>query len=1416
MSDEDRKFRKSWKAAITRHINNLEVHMAEEDVSGMKDRLEKLKNAYKKFETAHEKYHEEIKEEEEQESEKYFRDVQRSYIDALNPARAWLKEHESQVKPPPDSSPGVEVKTGVEKSSESTVNHAEISDLIGLLNLPKVELKSFDGNPMNFHCFITLFEECVKSVNDENLKLTRLLQYTTGRAHEAIQSCVLLEDGYRRAREILLERFGNNHLVAEMIVSRIRRGKPVRSAEEMQDLADELNNSRRTLSQIKCLHEVDNQSCISEISKRLEYRIQDKWINRVMDVKRSTNAYPDFKEFVDFVTQQAQRANDPIYGHSRSRRNDVINSKPTSLFTSELPPSDHVVKFPCVLCSADHKLFGCDVFRKMRPIERLEVVNKYKLCENCLMSNHTTQMCRRPTRCSVPDCNKKHTKFIHISNWSGASTSETADGQDSSNARDGVRMIHASVSTNSEVHMPVVAVTVNHSKDVCALLDTGSSNSFISKPLADSLGLGGNVVTYSLNTLSGEQSVKSHAVNINLSSLDGAESLELCNVYVVDNIPVLTSNLKLQDYGHFRGLQLVDGGQEVQVLIGQDNAEALIPLEVRRGKRGDPFATRTLFGWSISGPDAASGSVNKRVHSHFVSALSMEDEVKQLWEIEGDAYTTEQAMSQDDRKVLDVWARDMKFVNGHFQLPIPWKEDATIPNNYSAAAARLASLLKSLKRKGLMKRYNDEIVKLLDKGYAEPVNEDGFCTPRDIWYLPHHPVITDKKPDKLRIVFDCAAKFKGESLNDKCLQGPDLNNKLLHVLLRFRQHEYAFTADIESMYYQVKIPVEQRDILRFLWLDNNGNICQYRMTGHVFGGVWCASSTCYALRQSLVSKDVDKNISDTILRSFYVDDCLKSVEERSDVICIIDGTKKVLGDSGFNLTKFMVNDNDLLQHIPLEHRAVQAKDLNPSTCSKVLGIKWNVATDEFYFDIDVTFESKVTKRSMLSIVASMYDPLGFINPLILSGKMMFQEATFLDTWDKEAPEELASRWLAWLKGLEGISELRIPRCVKPNPFNDAAMELHIFSDSSERAYGSCCYLRLVNKDGSIHTSLLLAKSRVTPRKFISIPRLELQAAVLSVQLDNVLRRELDVPLTESYFWTDSEIVLKYIANDSRRLQVFVANRVSAIRQSTDPSQWHHIAGMDNPADLLTRAQDLSNMNTELWLEGPRFLRTHKCDWNSSCIDPTLTADDPEVKKAVKETVNTFLTSGLTSEDPMDKLIAYYSEWSRLLRAVAWLLRAKGLLSKKNTVPKGRGLSLAEVKQAEITVIRHVQAKCYSRELITLTAEGRVDRNSSIKELSPLLDENGIIRVNGRIKYAQVSRDARQPYVIPHSHPAACLIVRHHHNEAHLGTEWIVSKVREHYWITKIRSVVKSVAHACVTCKKLFASTSTQRLADLPL
>ena len=213
--------------------------------------------------------------------------------------------------------------------------------------------------------------------------------------------------------------------------------------------------------------------------------------------------------------------------------------------------------------------------------------------------------------------------------------------------------------------------------------------------------------------------------------------------------------------------------------------------------------------------------------------------------------------------------------------------------------------------------------------------------------MPHHHVINRKKPNKLRIVYDCASVYQGKSLNDRVLQGPDLVNKLLHVLLRFREHSYALQADIEAMYNQGVIPVHDRDALCLLWITDR-KITHYRKTRHLFGGIWCAISSVYALRRTVIDNpDVHPLVQDTVFNSFYVDDCIKSFVDKSDVFTVIMGTADVLQKGGFNLTQFVVNDSEILEQIPQEKRAPCVIDVTPSMEGKVLGLKWNISSDTF-------------------------------------------------------------------------------------------------------------------------------------------------------------------------------------------------------------------------------------------------------------------------------------------------------------------------------------------------------------------------------------------------------------------------------------------------------------------------------------
>lgn len=489
---------------------------------------------------------------------------------------------------------------------------------------------------------------------------------------------------------------------------------------------------------------------------------------------------------------------------------------------------------------------------------------------------------------------------------------------------------------------------------------------------------------------------------------------------------------------------------------------------------------------------------------------------------------------------------------------------------------------------------------MVKKGYAEKIPKDEVRQDGRIWYLPHHGVFHPQKPDKIRVVFDCSAEYKGEALNKHLLQGPDLTNKLVGVLARFRREPVALMADIESMFLQVHVTEHCRDLLRFLWWEDgdlNKEPTRYRMTVHLFGAGSSPGCCNFALKKTADDHEQEFGFeaAEFLRKDFYVDDGLKSVPSTSDAMELICKTKEMCRRGGFNLHKFTSNKREVIEAIPVEDRAKGLKELNLEKdelpMERALGVGWCIESDAFKFRI-VMQDRPLTRRGILSTVSSVYDPLGFLAPLLLVGKGLLQDlCRGKVSWDDPIPENVRSRWLKWRDELHHLEDFTVRRCFKPEGFGTViSTQLHHFSDASTVGYGQCSYVRLVDDKGQIHCSLIMGKARVAPLKMVTIPRLELTAAVVSVRVSDMLRQELQYERVEEIFWTDSKVVLGYIKNDSKRFHVFVANRVQEIRDQTSPSQWRHIETKCNPADDASRGITAKELvESSRWISGPEFL-----------------------------------------------------------------------------------------------------------------------------------------------------------------------------------------------------------------------------------
>ena len=392
-----------------------------------------------------------------------------------------------------------------------------------------------------------------------------------------------------------------------------------------------------------------------------------------------------------------------------------------------------------------------------------------------------------------------------------------------------------------------------------------------------------------------------------------------------------------------------------------------------------------------------------------------------------------------------------------------------------------------------------------------------------------------------------------------------------------------------------------------------------------------------------------------------------------------------------------------------------------------------------------------------------------------------------------------------------LERISIPRCFKPDNFDRIiSTELHHFSDASTEGYGQCSYLRLVNEDGRVHCAFVMGKSRVVPLKS-TIPRLELTAAVCSVRISEQIHRELDYPVDQDFFWTDSKVVLGYINNESRRFHIFVSNRVQEMQDSTSASQCKHVESQDNPADEACRGMKARELQDSRLLLGPTFLWKNENEWSiSDKVDHSLDVlpDDPEVKRSVVMT-----TKAMETRYPdIAGRVERFSDWFRAKRAVAICIKYVRKL--KNRVNKSK----------EET--RSFQASAFREEIDTLKRNEQTQAkenkenlkfHSAIYKLDPFIDNEGTLRVGGRLKNADLPSPIKHPVILPRGSHVSSLIIRHFHERVgHRGKGITLNEVRGNgYWIIGGISAVNSAIGSCFKCRKLRAPVVEQKMSDLP-
>ena len=671
------------------------------------------------------------------------------------------------------------------------------------------------------------------------------------------------------------------------------------------------------------------------------------------------------------------------------------------------------------------------------------------------------------------------------------------------------------------------------------------------------------------------------------------------------------------------------------------------------------------------------------------------------------------------------------------------------------------------------------------------------------YFIPHHGVLREcSTTTKLRVVFNASSPTSsGVSLNNIQMVGPTIQDDLLSILIRFRQHKYILAADIEKMYRQIAVHPSDRHLQQILWRDNPlKSLNVYQLNTVTYG---TASAPFLAVRclKQLGMECNDPKIAEIITHDFYVDDLLTGGDTIDDVINIKDKVTAALASACMPLRKFKSNASQVMS----DSQSSINLNIGSKEPSKTLGLGWSLESDELYFTINRAISNHPTKRSILSVIAQIFDPLGLLSPCVIIMKILLQKLWLHKlSWDDSLPTDISDMWDKFMKALPCLNHLRIPRMVICDL--QKHIGLHIFSDASQNAYGACVYVRSVNENGEAQVRLLLAKSRVAPIKPTTIPRLELCGALVGVSLYEKVMKSFRIKVRHTTFWTDSMIVLGWLKILPSKLQPFVRNRVAEIIDKTGSCTWRHVPTEENPADLISRGIEPNFIqSSDLWWFGPNYLNKDISHW-------PLTPGTGEKLPEIKPEVSSFLAT-----EPKPILIDYgrFSSFLRLKRSVAYALRFIAIIRKKNLFSV-KNLSSDELQTALNLLIKLSQIDSFPDEYKCLLERKSLPKRSPLLKFNPFLDDQRLMRVGGRLENSDYPYEKKHPLIIHSTHQFTKLLFRFEHRKLmHAGPQLLLATIKENYWPVGGRNLAKLCCRECVLCKRIRGKIIAPIMGNLP-
>ncbi|XP_018406526.1 PREDICTED: uncharacterized protein LOC108782694, partial [Cyphomyrmex costatus] len=849
-----------------------------------------------------------------------------------------------------------------------------------------------------------------------------------------------------------------------------------------------------------------------------------------------------------------------------------------------------------------------------------------------------------------------------------------------------------------------------------ALLDTCATANFISEAIVRKLDVPVIKHSISIGAINATKTESRGVVQISVQSLHNGFNKTLTCL----TIPVITDLIPSETFPRDaltlpKNIRLADPEfhkpRPVDLLIGAGATLSLFSVgQIDLSRDGhDLYLQKTRLGWVVAGGAPARASVPISSDPAICYLTNLEKQIEKFWDIEEiarDSPKSDEEIQCESHFVENI-SRDR---SGRYTVRLPFRKPfRRLGDSRNAAVKRLTALERKFSADEALKlEYSRVIEEHLRLKHISLIRDPG----NDGYYMPHHAVIKESSSTtKVRIVFDASAKSNnGTSLNDALMVGPTIQNKIFAHLIRFRMYRYVLTADIEKMYCQVLLHENDRKYQRILWrVDREVKTFQFNTL--TFG---VSSSPFLAIRtiQQLADDEYQfhPRAAEVIKMHLYVDDLLTGAETIEETREIRDGVSALLSKGGFTIRKWASNDERIVSDMAANAlHAEFSLNADGDHSLKTLGVAWSPRSDELRYAAHVIeVAERVTKRKVLSDIAKIYDPLGLLGPIVLYAKKLMQDVWRCKLqWDESVPQSVYTEWLEFARQLGSMGRIAFDRRLWSDECID--LQLHGFSDASKIGYGACLYMRSCDKSGNVNIRLVCARSRVAPLKTVTIPRLELCGALLLAHLYREAKETLGTVPNNIVFWCDSTVVLHWIKTPPHLLKTYVANRVTQVREITDPDAWRHVASEDNPADAISRGQlPQTFLRNKTWFEGPSWLKKGESEWPNEVMQAMQV---PELRK------NTCLITTFYDLEMFQK----YSSFSKLLRIIAYCLRWRP--SNKFTGT----LRAVEIREAEIRLLKLLQAAQFADEIQAIKENKKLPDKGKLINLSPFVDEDGLVR-----------------------------------------------------------------------------------------